>query len=240
MEHPLDNPIWSALSGPNAKYAIGQGKALHFQRDVTPFSAISEPSDEAYADLAVHLPTDALARMFRPCMEPLPSGWEHVEDFPLLQFVADAAPRSATESMAVSRLLAEDLPAMLALVEATEPGPFGARTPEMGAYFGVRENGHLIAMAGERMRVPGYVELSAICTHPEARGRGLAALLMRRLMADAFQRGETPFLHVVASNVAAIALYEKLGFRLRKTLHVLRRRPIKGVRQHDSKQGAQV
>lgn len=227
MQHPLDDPIWSALSGPNARFAIGNGKALHFQRDVAPFSAISEPSDEAYADLAVQLPPGALARMFRPSLEPLPVGWEHVEDFPLLQMVAiPEAIKRANRSTEISVLKAKDLPEMLELVSLTEPGPFGERTPELGLYVGIRERGRLTAMAGERMRVPGYVELSAISTLPEARGRGLAALLVRRLMHDAFERGETPFLHVVPTNIAAVSLYEKLGFTLRKELHVLRRRPI--------------
>jgi len=91
---------------------------------------------------------------------------------------------------------------------------------------GIREGGRLLAMAGERLRVPGYVELSAICTLPQARGRGFAALLVRRLMQDAFERGETPFLHVVPSNIAAVSVYEKRGFTVRKQLHVLRRRPL--------------
>jgi hypothetical protein len=114
MQHPLDDPIWSALSGPNARFAIGNGKALHFQRDVAPFSAISEASDEAYADLAVQLPPGALARMFRPCMEPLPVGWEHVEDFPLLQMVAvPEASKRAGEPMEMLVLKANDSPEML-------------------------------------------------------------------------------------------------------------------------------
>jgi|SRR6185369_10579646 len=227
MQHPLDDPIWSALSGPNARFAIGNGKALHFRRDVAPFSAISEASDEAYADLAVQLPAGALVRMFRPGIEPLPVGWEHVEDFPLLQMVAvPQALNRATGSSQITVLQAKDWPEMLELVSLTEPGPFEQRTPELGLYVGIRQGGCLTAMAGERMRVPGYVELSAICTLPQARGRGLAALLVRRLMHDAFERGETPFLHVVPTNIAAVSLYEKLGFAVRKQLHVLRRRPL--------------
>ena len=158
MQHPLDDPIWSALSGPNARFAIGFGKALHFQRDVAPFSAISEPSDEAYADLAVQLPAGGLARMFRPAMEPLPVGWEHVEDFSLLQMVAvPQVLKRATGSSEISVLKAQDLPEMLELVSLTQPGPFEERTPELGLYLGIRQGGRLIAMAGERMRVPGYV-----------------------------------------------------------------------------------
>jgi predicted GNAT family acetyltransferase len=164
--------------------------------------------------------------MFRPAIEPLPAGWEHVEDFPLLQMVAvPQAFNRAIGSSQISVLKAKDLPEMLELVSLTQPGPFEQRTPELGLYVGIRQGARLTAMAGERMRVPGYVELSAICTLPQARGRGLAALLVRRLMHDAFERGETPFLHVVPTNIAAVSLYEKLGFTVRKQLHVLRRRP---------------
>lgn len=228
MPHPLDNPIWNALKGPNANFAIGQGQAMHFQRDVTPFSAISEHSDAAYADLAVHLPAGELARMFRPSMEPLPAGWVHVEDFPLLQMAANHVDaEQGNPAVGIRALSDDDLPQMMALVSRTEPGPFGARTNKLGRYFGVLERGQLIAMAGERMRVPGYVELSAICTAPDARGRGLAAMLVQHLMKIALQNSEIPFLHVVETNRPAVTLYEKLGFSLRKRLHVLRRRPIR-------------
>lgn len=228
MQHPLDNPIWSALKGPNAGFCIGQGDALHFQRDVTPFSAISEHSDAAYADLAVHLPAGEMARMFRPGMEPLPAGWEHIQDFPLLQMVATRFDVAASSpGVEIHTLSDTDLPEIMALVSSTEPGPFGARTIKLGRYVGVYEGGSLIAMAGERMRVPGYVELSAICTAPEARGRGLAAMLVQHLMKIASENGEIPFLHVVESNQPAITLYEKLGFSLRKKLHVLRRKPMR-------------
>lgn len=225
MEHPLDDPIWSALTGPNARFAVRRGKAVHFHRDVAPFSAIAEPSDEAYADLAVDLPSGALARMFRPAMEPLPDGWDHVEDFPLLQMTAlgTQGPNDRDFS-AVSVLGLADIGEMIDLVTLTEPGPLGPRTPELGTYVGIRQHGRLVAMGGERMRVPGYVELSAICTAPDARGRGHAELLVRHLMQLASDRSEIPFLHVAADNKPAIALYEKLGFRVRKVLHVLRRR----------------
>jgi predicted GNAT family acetyltransferase len=227
MQHPLDNPIWSALKGPNAAFAVGQGDALHFQRDVTPFSAISEHSDAAYADLAVHLPSGEMARMFRPSMEPLPIGWEHIQDFPLLQMVATQPYVPAQLAVEIRTLSDADLPQAMALVAQTEPGPFGERTMQLGRYVGVYESGILIAMAGERMRVPGYVELSAICTAHEARGRGLAVALVQHLMKIAAENGEVPFLHVVESNLSAIALYKKLGFSLRKMLHVLRRKPIR-------------
>ena len=119
-----------------------------------------------------------------------------------------------------------DVADMRALAELTQPGPFYARTHTLGDFVGIRENGKLIAMAGERMRVPGFTEISAVCTHPEARGRGLAAKLMRVVAARIVARGEQLFLHVYPSNKGAIAVYQKLGFRHRTDvrLTVLRHR----------------
>ena len=115
---------------------------------------------------------------------------------------------------------------MLALTKLTMPGPFGARTREMGDYFGIRGAGTLAAMAGERLRLPGYTEISAVCTHPDHLGRGYASALMEMLMERICSRGELPFLHVRSENARAIQVYERLGFRIRASLHyvVLRHR----------------
>lgn len=227
MPHPLDDPIWSALTGPNARFAIRRGKAVHFQRDVAPFSAIAEPTEQAYADLAVDLPPGALARLFRPCVEPLPSGWQHVEDFPLLQMVASGSGSYVTGRSAEVVVLSQaDVRDMTELVSNTQPGPFEARTIELGLYVGVRDRGQLVAMAGERMRVNGHVELSAICTLPSVRNLGLAASLVAYLVRKAHGCEEVPFLHVARANATAVSLYRKLGFEVRRELHVLRRRPL--------------
>jgi predicted GNAT family acetyltransferase len=118
------------------------------------------------------------------------------------------------------RLDAGDVPDMLALVEVTHPGPFGPRTIELGEYIGVRRQGILVAMAGERMRLDGFTEISAVCVHPSCRGQGLAAELVSTLVRSIASRGETPFLHVFNSNRAAIELYLKLGFVLRRRVHL--------------------
>ena len=119
-----------------------------------------------------------------------------------------------------------DTAELQALAELTQPSPFYVRTHEMGEFVGIRENGRLIAMTGERMRVPGFTEISAVCTHPDARGRGLAAKLMRIVAARIVARGEQLFLHVYPHNKAAIAVYERLGFRHRADMRltVLRHR----------------
>jgi predicted GNAT family acetyltransferase len=118
------------------------------------------------------------------------------------------------------RLTEADVPDMMALVKLTDPGPFAARTVLLGEYLGVRSGGSLIAMAGERMKFPGFTEVSAVCTHPEHRGRGLAETLVRTLMRHILARGEVPFLHIFSENAAAGALYKKLGFTHRRSLVV--------------------
>jgi ribosomal protein S18 acetylase RimI-like enzyme len=224
MEHVLDNPVWHALAGPHCAHAVGRGSARHYLRDMAPFSAILEPSDAAYADLAVDLPPGTEARLFRPHEEPLLPGWQQLDCFPMLQMVASRPPVDVAKTGDV--LTEADSRAMADLVAIAKPGPFGPRTPLLGRYLGVRDGDRLLAMAGERMRVPGYIELSAICVHPEARGRGYAADLTSQLMRMALDRGEVPFLHVRPDNIGAVALYRRLGFETRRELVVTWRRPL--------------
>jgi GNAT superfamily N-acetyltransferase len=228
MTDPLDNPIWHALTGPHGAIAFGRGAARHYPRQMSPFSAIAESTDAAYADLAADLPPGADVRLFRPANEPTPPGWETLGATPFEQMIlpAIAAPshRLPAEALAVP-LGPEDAADMLALVELTRPGPFGPRTAELGHYIGVRgANGRLVAMAGERLRLSGHTEISAVCVHPDARGQGLAAALIFRLARAIFARGQVPFLHVFPDN-PALDLYSRLGFRQRGTLWVIWRRP---------------
>jgi ribosomal protein S18 acetylase RimI-like enzyme len=220
----LDNPVWHALTGPHRGHAIGNGRARHYPRDMAPFSAIVEPTEAAYADLAADLPANTEARLFCPGEEPLPCGWEELDCFPMLQMVASGG--SHGNDRTASLLSMSDSAAMMDLAAVAKPGPFGSRTPLLGRYLGIWQGDRLVAMAGERLRVPGHVELSAICVHPEARGKGYAAALTSRLMQLAFEGGEVPFLHVRPDNVGAVTLYKRLGFETRRELVVLWRRPL--------------
>jgi ribosomal protein S18 acetylase RimI-like enzyme len=225
MSDVLDNPVWHALTGPQAEVALGHGGARHFPRDMAPFSAIESSDPVSYADLATGLPVNTEARLFRPSDEPLPPGWEKVSAFPMLQMVPRHALKIARSYPVPEVLTTADAAAMQELARAAQPGPFGPRTHLLGEFVGYREGGRLVAMAGERMRLPGYTELSAICTHPGARGRGHAERLTRFLMNKIIDRGEVPFLHVRPENKAA-ALYTRLGFVERRTIWVLWRKPI--------------
>lgn len=219
----LDNPVWHALTGSHRVHAFGRGEARHYPRDIAPFSAIAEPSAQAYADLAADLPANTEARLFRPSVEPLPLGWAELDCFPMLQMVASGS--STVSDIAPSLLSPADTAAMMDLVAAAKPGPFGPRTPLLGRYLGVWHGDRLVAMAGERLRMPGHVELSAICVHPEARGKGYGIALTLQLMHLAFEDGDVPFLHVRPDNVGAVALYKRLGFETRREIVVTWRRP---------------
>jgi predicted GNAT family acetyltransferase len=127
---------------------------------------------------------------------------------------------SPLQSRDVERLDDSAVPEMLALVERSQPGPFAARTNRLGNYLGIRASGQLVAMTGERMKIDGFTEISAVCTHPDHRGHGYAHDLVSLVAQAVLDRGEQPFLHVFSENFPAIALYERLGFTIRRTMHV--------------------
>lgn len=211
----LDNPVWAALDGPHRDFAETgpAGLAARYPADVSPFAGLADPEDpRAWADLA------ALAGPGREVwvtgLPTPPAGWETVMSIPGVQLDGRAV-RGKEEPEAV-RLGPADVPEMLELVGLTRPGPFGERTVELGTYLGIRRDGRLVAMAGERMRPPGWSEISAVCTHPGHRGEGLAGRLIRAVAAAVEERGHTPFLHAAAENSSAVGLYLSMGFTLRR------------------------
>jgi len=230
MQHALDNPVWHALVGPHAKFAVGQALARHYPRDIAPFSAVAEATDAAYADLAADLPSGLEARLFRPFDEPALAGWETLSARPIIQMVADdiAIPQAALRDD-LTVLGIDDTEDMLELAGIAKPGPFGPRTALLGRFIGYRERGRLLAMGGERFRLPGFVELSAISVHPDARGAGLGSAITLHLARLALARGENPFLHVFPDN-PAVVLYRRLSFRERTRLWVIWRRVAAGTR----------
>jgi GNAT superfamily N-acetyltransferase len=221
MTDPLHRPIWHALAGRQAQFAIGSGAALRFHPDVSPFIACAADSSEALCAAAALLePGDAVLFLQRGPI-PLPPGTRRVEGGQGVQMVASDFAASEPPPGIVA-LGEEDAGDMLALATLTRPGPFRARTHELSQFWGVKDlDGRLLAMAGERLKLPGMSEVSGVCTHPEARGRGLAALLSRHVASEIVRRGEVPFLHAYASNAGAIALYRKLGFERRCEIEAL-------------------
>ena len=223
-DHPLDNVLWSALVTVQAPLALGDARARRFRPDFALFAAMSERDAAAFEALAgLVQPGEVVAMAEIEDFDPGP--WFDVVDRKNLVQMIGAASGTVADAGRFVELGAGDVPRMTALATETAPGPWFARTPELGRFLGYEADGRLVAMVGERLRVPGHTEISAVCCHPEFRGRGLAADLMR-LVSDAIvARGDVPFLHVLAENTPAIALYEKLGLRRRqqRRLAILRR-----------------
>jgi len=224
--HILDRPVWNALTTRQAHLALGNGvDAVRYPPDIEPFGAARNNAPDQLLALGKLTPMDGGLALVEPHKVVPPPGLIVLFEEPVRQMIAARIPSPDAPSGVIA-LGNDDAPEMRALAELTQPGPFHARTHELGDFVGVRENGKLIAMTGMRMRVPGFTEISAVCTHPEARGRGLAAKLMRIVAAKIAARGEQLFLHVYPHNKGAIAVYEKLGFRHRADLQltVLRHR----------------
>lgn len=214
MSHPLDRPIWTALTGRQAGLATGDARALRYRPEINILAAAADDSPGALAALAALAPPGSKIATVEVAATPVPPGLTVAKQAMLVQMVAERP--APSEPLDYIDLGDADAPEMVALATLTEPGPFVEATHKLGEFIGVRVEGQLVAMAGERMRVPGLTEVSAVCTHPDWRGRGYAGQLMRVVMARIVARGETPFLHSYATNEGAIALYEKLGFRVRR------------------------
>jgi predicted GNAT family acetyltransferase len=213
----LDNAIWSALTTEQAYLAQGGTLARRFPRDVAAFAAMSDQSPAAYQALAEVLAGDVAALALGTRLI-VPAGWATQLSEEIHQMVFEG-PVPAPPKQTFRKLTEEDVPAMLTLTELTKPGPFLRRTIELGSYLGIFDAGSLVAMAGERMHLSGFTEVSAVCTHPDFTGRGYGKALMSEVMAGILNRGETPFLHVKIGNPAT-GLYERLGFKVRARMHL--------------------
>ncbi|MCD2515788.1 GNAT family N-acetyltransferase [Massilia sp. G4R7] len=216
----LDRPVWSSLTGGHRHLALGGSLALRYPRDIGPFAALADDGPDAWTALAALLAPDEAVMLVTPEAVAAPAGMVCAPLEPVLQMVATRVPPASI--LAFEVLGEADAEAMRALAGLTNPGPFAARTHLLGEFIGMRENGELAAMTGERMRPEGTVEVSAVCVHPAHRGKAYA----RHLLAERTRRiaaaGRLPFLHVYPSNLGAIALYESLGFVVRHRLHLTR------------------
>jgi ribosomal protein S18 acetylase RimI-like enzyme len=217
LDHPLDRPVWNSLNSGWRSLAQMSGAALRLAAEYGPFAATPALTARSLRDLlgfdlggggidlVEHSPVEA------------PDGLVIALQAPLVQMTAQAI-SPGEPGFEVVPLGEADAAEMLALAQLTRPGPFAARTHALGGFIGVKSEGRLVAMAGQRMRPEGFCEVSGVCTHPDHRGRGYAGGLMQLVARRILERGETPFLHAYATNASAIALYERLGFRIRRTV----------------------
>jgi predicted GNAT family acetyltransferase len=215
--HPLDYPIWTALTSRQQALAEGGARARRYPSAVAPFAATVDTSAESFAALHVLMsPSDQIA-LFTPDPVIAPAEFKVLRARTGEQMIGTPSEISS-RAVDIVTLGAADVPAMMELTKLTKPGPFNLRTRELGTFLGIRIDGRLVAMAGERMQPGNYTEMTAVCVHPDYRGRGYAQGLLGAIARQIVARGEIPFLHVFSDNDSAIALYRRQGMEIRRTL----------------------
>ena len=220
MLQPLDRPVWATLSTKHKSLSQGGALALRYEPDVNLFASAADDSPEALSALArLVSPGEQIIVLQVPDIR-TPEGLGTIKAAKGVQMGWKSKIVLPQEDEDIVALTDEDAADMLALATLTEPGPFLSHTHITGGFYGIRADGRLIAMAGERLCFEGFAEVSAVCTHPDFRGRGFARRLSAKVAARILARGETPFLHAWKTNTAAIALYESLGFQYRCDVNV--------------------
>jgi ribosomal protein S18 acetylase RimI-like enzyme len=219
MTHPLDQPIWTALTTRQQALAEGGALARRYPSEIGPFADMVDMSPASFAALGALMSGSGIAVLFTSDAVTAPDAFE-VRLADTGEQMIGTPLESPLPGVEIITLGAADVPDMLALVELTKPGPFGTRTHELGTFLGIRIDGQLVAMTGERMKPGNYTEMTAVCVHPSYRGRGYAQALLGAVARQIVARGEIPFLHVFSNNESAIALYRRQGMEIRRRLHV--------------------
>ena len=217
--HPLDHPIWSALTSRQRALAEGGDLARRYPFAIAPFAATADTSPQSFAALSALMSRPEVAVLFTPDPVASPPEFRIVLAETGEQMIGAPAD-SSIRGVEVVTLGADDAAAMVELTELTRPGPFTLRTHELGTFLGIRIDGQLVAMVGERMKPADYTEITAVCVHPDHRGRGYAQALLAAISRQIVARGEIPFLHVFSHNKSAIALYRRQGMEIRRRLYV--------------------
>src|ERR1700712_1862620 len=219
MPHPVDHPIWTALTTRHQALAEGGDHARRYPTAITPFADMAEMSPRGFASLGAMMLGSEIAVLFTPDAVAGPAGFKIVLAETGEQMIGTPADVPAG-SVDILTLGVADVPEMMALTALTKPGPFSARTNELGTFLGIRVGGELVAMAGERMGPAEDTEMTAVCGPPSHRGRGYGQILLSAVSRQILARGEIPFLHLFTSNASALALYRRQGMEIRRRLHV--------------------
>ena len=219
MTHPLDHPIWTALTTRHQALAEGGARARRYPTAITPFADMAEISPRGFAALGAMMLGSEIAVLFTPEPVTAPAEFKVVLAETGEQMIGTPA-EVPVGKVEILTLGAADVPDMMALTTLTKPGPFSLRTHELGTFLGIRVGGELVAMAGERMKPADYTEITAVCVHPSHRGHGYGQILLSAVSRQILARGEIPFLHLFTSNTSALALYRRQGMEIRRRLHV--------------------
>jgi ribosomal protein S18 acetylase RimI-like enzyme len=219
MENVLDNPAWNALISGNKHLAYGTEQVKYFDKEVSPFAAFIENTPEHFRKLNELLPNNRLVLLVSPSELNIPESWKILQVIKGLQMIYHNSGEQDTAHRELIPLRVEHVPEMVALAKLTNPGPFESGTIKFGHYFGIFEKDKLVAMAGQRLHVFEYAEISAVCTHPDHTGKGYARQLMLHQIKRIRAGGHIPILHVKHENDRAIRMYEHLGFQTRKEVY---------------------
>lgn len=220
----LDNPIWNSLATRHAHLALGErighGLACRYPSDIGPLSAFQEPTPR-------HIRTSPLScrrEMLRFSFLKINPRFLRAGSFSAAQHSFRwSAPRfriNLLSTTQLSRWRPADIPEMVARADLTEPGPFRYGTAKLGGFLGIRVDGRLAAMSGQRLSPTGFAEVSAVCTHPDFRGRGYAQALVAAVTRNIRDEGRTPFLTSLEANTGAVRIYQRVGFVVRRTFQL--------------------
>jgi ribosomal protein S18 acetylase RimI-like enzyme len=219
VEALLYNPVYNALRSGDAHLGFGSEEVKCFDEEVSPFAGFDEQYERGFGDLYEMLSSDRKILYATPQLIPEPKGWQFLHEVKGLQFLFKGKPNGSEHSIKPVLLGKENVEEMVQLATLTKPGPFSKRTIEFGNYFGIFDNGKLVAMTGQRLHVAKFTEISAVCTHPDFLGKGFASILLQQQLELILDAGQIPFLHVREDNQRAIALYERLGFSVQRPMN---------------------
>jgi ribosomal protein S18 acetylase RimI-like enzyme len=226
VKHLLNNPVYHALLSGDRHLSCGAGAVKYFPDEVSPFAGFEEGYAKGFAELHEQLPAGRKILYAIPSFIQQPEGWTLEHEIEGLQFVFTGNIAVTDKNPAIVPLLDIHVEQMIQLARLTKPGPFGQRTIDFGFYHGIFDNDQLVAMTGQRLHVGNCTEISAVCTHPDHTGKGYAFALIEHQLQIILQQGQQPFLHVRADNERAIALYQRMGFTISRSMnfYFMRRR----------------